>query len=122
MFAIIKNAQSVSKETAVISYSKLKMKILEVFLKEKFIKEINRKGKKNKKIIEIVLAYDENGKKRVNNIRRISKQSKRVYLRAKDVKPDRSCLTIITTPKGVMSAKEAKNQNVGGEIICKATT
>lgn len=119
MFTKIRNGQAVKRETVIVPHSKLKMKILEVFQKENLIKEANRKGKKNKKIIEIVLMYDKDGVGKIRDIEKISKLSKRVYAGAKDIKIQDSYLTIVSTPNGILTGKEARKAGVGGEIICK---
>lgn len=121
MFAKIKNALAVQKETVSISYSKVKMEIAKVLLRANYIKEINRRGKKNKKTMELVLAYDENGKGLITHLSRISKPSRRVYLSLKEIKPVRRGygMMIISTPKGILTDKEAKKEKVGGEAIAE---
>ncbi len=121
MFTKIRNAQAVKKEAVVIPYSKLKMEVAKVLLRTDYIKEINRRGKKNKKTIELVLSYDENGKAAIVHIARISKPSCRVYLPLKEIKPIRQGfgMTILSTPKGLLTNKEAIKEKVGGEVLCK---
>lgn len=121
MFTKIRNAQAVKKETVSVPYSKLKAEIAKALLKHNYIKEINRRGKKNKKNIELVLSYDESGKGAINHIGRISKPSRRVYLPLKEIKPVRRGFGIIllSTTKGILTDKEAKKEKVGGEAICK---
>lgn len=121
MFTKIRNAQAAKKEAVLISYSKLKMEIAKVLLRIDCIKEINRRGRKNKKTIELVLSYDENSKGAIAHIRRISKSSCRVYTSFKDLKPVRGGygMMILSTPKGLLTDKEAKKEKVGGEIIAE---
>lgn len=121
MFTKIRNAQAVQKETVLIPYSKLKMEIAKVLLKNNYIKEINRRGKKNKKNIELVLSYDGSGKAAMSHIGRISKPSCRVYLPLKRIKPVRRGygMMILSTPKGLLTGKEAIKERVGGEVLCK---
>lgn len=121
MFSKISNAQAVKKETAVIPYSKLKMEIAKAFLRSGYIKEINRRGKKNKKTIEIALAYDGKGGAAISRIIALSKPSCRVYLRLKEIRPTRGGrgITFLSTPKGILTDKEAVKEKVGGEAICK---
>ena len=116
---IIRNAQAVKKETAALSYSKLKMEIAKVLVKEKFLKKAEAKGKKNKKIIDLELLYDEEGRPAVNHLARISRPSRRIYLPAKKVKPLKrgSGLQIISTSKGLLTDKETRKEKVGGEIL-----
>ncbi len=121
MFAKIRNALAVQKETVAISYSKIKMEIAKVLLRNNYIKEINRRGKKSKKTIEMVLIYDENGKGLINHIGRVSKSSRRVYLSLKEIKPVRRGygMAIFSTPKGLLNDKEARKEKVGGELIAE---
>jgi len=130
----IRNAQSVSKETVVVPFSKLKFQIAKVLEKEKFIQKTEKKRKKQKKIIEIWLKYkflsrqDEGGqeiisktikKGIINGLRRISKPGKRVYSAAKDVGRFKKGYgaTIVSTSKGIRTDKEARRQNLGGEVL-----
>ena len=121
MLTRIRNAQAVKKETAVIPYSKIKMEIAKALLTAGYIEEINRRGKKNKKSIEIALLYDEKGKGTISNISRVSKPSCRVYLPLKEIKPVRSGygIMLISTTKGILTDKEARKERIGGEVICK---
>ncbi len=121
MFAKIKNALAVKKETVSISHSKVKMEIAKVLLRANCIKEISRRGKKNKKTIELVLSYDENGKGLITHINRISKPSRRVYFSLKEIKPVRRGygMMIFSTPKGILTDKEARKEKVGGETIAE---
>lgn len=121
MLTVIRNAQAVKKETAAIPYSKLKASILKILERENFIKKTEVKGKKNKKVIEITLSYDEKGNPSIQHLQRVSKLSQRIYIPLKKIKPVQygKGLWIISTPKGILSNKEAKKEKVGGEIICE---
>lgn len=121
MLTIIRNAQAVKKETVSTSYSKLKADILKILERENFIKKTEAKGKKNKKVIEITLSYDEKGNPSIQHLRRVSKLSQRIYIPLKKIRPVQygKGLWIISTPKGILSNKEAKKEKVGGEVICE---
>lgn len=121
MLTIIRNAQAVKKETAVIPYSKFKMSIMEILVKEGAVKEAAKRGRKNRRIISASLKYDENGSPAITHIKRISKPSKRVYLPANQIYliKRRGGFRILTTPKGVLTDKDARKQKVGGEVICE---
>jgi len=121
MLTKIRNAQAVKKETVSIPYSKLKMGIVKILVKEKFLTEAEQKGKKNKKIIDIILAYDSEKNPAINHIARISKSSRRIYLPLKKIKPVRRGfgLQIISTPQGILTDKEARKEKVGGEVLCE---
>ncbi|MGB8815989.1 MAG: 30S ribosomal protein S8 [Minisyncoccia bacterium] len=115
----IKNANIAGKETVEFYNSKIKEAIARALLKEGFIKEISKKKKSNK--IEITLAYTEGNTSRVTDVQRISKQSKRVYESYKDIRPFLNGFgrTFFSTPKGILTDKEARKERVGGEVLFK---
>jgi len=121
MFTRIKNAQTAGLAVAVIPHSKFKMEVAKALLKRNFIKEVNRRGKKNKKFIEVTLSYGEKNKPGITDIKRVSKPSMRVYIPANEIKPVRQGYgaMIISTPKGILTDREAKKENIGGEVLCK---
>lgn len=121
MFTKIRNAQASKKETVIIPYSKLKMELAKLLSKTNCIKEINKRGKKNKKTIELALAYDEKGNGKINHIKRISKSSRRVYLQLNEIKPVKHGygMLILSTSKGLLDNKEAIKEKVGGEVIAE---
>lgn len=120
MLTAIKNAQAAKNETASVPYSKIKMEVAKALLRGNFIKEVAHKGKKNKKTIDIVLNYREKKVPFIKNIKRVSKLSKRVYFPLKSIRPIRQGfgMLILSTPKGVLTDKEARKEKVGGEVIC----
>lgn len=117
----IKNSGAVNKEHASIPFSKFKMEIVDVLKKEGYIKSITKKGKKVKKTLEIGILYNEDNTPFIQGLVRVSKPSKRVYMGAKEIKPvkgGRGAL-ILSTPKGIMTDKQARKENVGGEVLFK---
>ena len=82
MIVRIKNAAESKKESVVFPYSKLKLAILDVLMKEGYVKSFGKKGKKVVKFIEVVLAYDGKDAK-ISGVKRVSKTSKRVYVGSK---------------------------------------
>ena len=113
----IRNAQAVSKETVVIPYSNLKYEIAKILEEQKLIGKIEKKGRSPRKIIEIALKYPAV----ISGLKRISKPGQRIYARAKEIKPVRAGygISIVSTPKGLMTNKEARRKKLGGEIICE---
>ncbi len=120
MIVRIKNASDSKKESVVFPYSKLKLAILDVLMKEGFIRSFGKKGKKIAKFIEVGLISDEQGAK-VRGVDRVSKTSKRVYFHAKDLRPIKSGygILVLSTPKGILSDKQARIEHVGGEGLFK---
>lgn len=121
MLTIIRNAQAVKKETVSVPYSRVKMSIAEILAKEGFVKEAGRRGKKNRKVILITLKYGEDGAPAASRIKRISKPSRRIYLPLNKIHSVRQGygIQILTTPKGILTNKEARKEKVGGEVICE---
>ncbi len=120
MIVRIKNASDSKKESVVFPYSQLKAAIMEVLFKEGYIKSFSKKGKKVQKFIDAVLVY-EGGKPRINGVDRVSKASKRVYNKVSDIKKVKNGFgtLILSTPKGIMTDKMAREAKVGGEALFK---
>ena len=120
MIVQIKNASDSKKESVVFPASKMKLSILDVLMKEGFVKSFGKKGKKVAKFIEVGLLYQD-GQPKIHGVQRISKSSKRIYSKAKDIRKVRSGFgaLILSTPKGIMTDKMAKTENVGGEALFK---
>jgi small subunit ribosomal protein S8 len=119
MLIRIKNAQAVNKDVTSLGYSDLKWEIARVLERTGFIGEISKKGKRGRKLMEIKLLYVENNSPRVSGARRVSKLSKRVYGSYKEIFPIKNGLgmAVYSTPKGVLSDKEARKEKVGGEVL-----
>ena len=120
MLTSIRNTQAVLKETVVVPYSEIKFELAKVLKKENFIEGVEKKGRKTRKSIEIKLKY-ENKKPAILSLKRISKPGQRIYTRAGKIKKVRSGygMSIISTSKGLMTNKQARKQNIGGEILCE---
>lgn len=118
MANMIKNASSRGHESVSVPHSKMKEAILECLKKEGFISSFEKKTQKGFPVLEIKLAYVD-GKPKVRETRRISKLSKRVYMGVSDIRPVKNGrgLLVLSTPKGILSGKEARKENVGGEVI-----
>ena len=123
MLISIKNAQAVGKETVFFPHSRMKMEIAKILQQEGFVREVSRKGRKSRKIIEVSLCYDEvTGEAKVHNVRRISKPSRRVYSGVAALHPVRKGsggISILSTPKGLRTGRDAKRERVGGEVLCE---
>jgi small subunit ribosomal protein S8 len=115
----IKNANTAGKETVEFYNSKIKEAIAKVLLKEGFIKEISKKKKSNR--IEITLAYSEGNIPKITGIQRVSKQSKRVYENHKEIRTFLNGFgrTIFSTPKGILTDRDARKEKIGGEVLFK---
>ncbi len=120
MIIMMKNASLADKETVQVPYSKMKQAILECLKKEGYIEEFSKKTKKGEPILEVKLIYIDE-KPKISEMERVSKQSRRVYFGIKDIFPVRNGygLLVLSTPKGILSGKEAKKEMVGGEALFK---
>ena len=118
---LIRNAQAVSKEKVKIPFSSLVWNIIKVLEKKSFIEEASRKGRNLNRFIELKIKYDENGEPFIRGLKKVSKQGQRIYIGSKDIRPVRNGygISVISTPKGVMTGQDAKKKNLGGEVLCK---
>ena len=114
----IKNAGTAGKESVAIPYSKFRYAVAQALLSEGYIAAVDKKTRKQKKMIEIVIAYEE-GKPRIEGVKRISKLSRRLYSASKNLWRVRQGYgdLFLSTPRGVLSAREAKKRRVGGEVL-----
>ena len=119
MISRIKNAQSRGHAKVSFGSSKLKRAICEVLLDEGFIKKSEVTGDLPKQEIEITLKYFED-KPVIKEFNRESKPGLRKYFSSQDIPAIKGGLGIgiLTTSKGVLTDKQAKTQNIGGELIC----
>lgn len=119
MLTIIKNGLAAKKDAVTIPHSRMKADILNVLMKEGFVKDVIRRSKKGQKCIDVSLAYEDSYPK-ISGARRVSKSSKRTYAPLKKLSHHKKGMgiLILSTPKGVMSDKSAQKEKVGGEIIC----
>lgn len=120
MIVRIKNATVSKKESVVFPHSALKLAICDVLFKNGYIKSFGKKGKKVVKYIEVGLMYND-GVSRINGMERVSKASKRIYSKSKDIRRVKNGvgILVISTNKGLMSDKEAKEAKLGGEEILR---
>lgn len=120
MIVRLKNASDSKKESVVFPQSKIKLAILDVLMKEGFIKSFGKKGKKVAKFIEVGLSYDATGPK-ITGVERVSKSSKRVYSKSKEIRKVKNGYgaLILSTPKGIMTDKAAREAHLGGEALFK---
>lgn len=121
MIIRIKNSSISKKESVVFPYSNLKLAILDVLLKAGFIKSFGKKGKRVVKFIEVGLQYNSDGSPVVSGVDRISKTSKRVYYKTNEIRKVKNGFgaLILSTPKGIMTDKQAREAKVGGEALFK---
>lgn len=120
MFVAIKNAQANKRQDVLIPFSKVKMSILQVLKDKDYIKEFQKQTKEDKDYINVIFNY-KNGESTIHSIKRISKPGRKVYIKNKEIPIvlNGYGISIISTPKGIVSGHEAKKQNLGGELIAE---
>ena len=119
MLVSMKNASAISKNTVVVPYSNIKYAIAQCLQNHGFIAGASKKTEKNNiSVLEINLAYTSDGAK-INDVKRISKPSRRGYMGVKDMRPVKNGhgMVVLSTPKGILSDKDAKKEQVGGEAL-----
>jgi small subunit ribosomal protein S8 len=120
MLTRIRNSQMRGKSTVITPASKLRAWVLDVLLDEGYIRGYEKvTGKDGHPALEISLKYYD-GTPVIREIKRVSKPGRRVYMSVKDLPSVRQGLgvSIVSTPRGVMSDANARVANVGGEVLC----
>ncbi|MEG1751763.1 MAG: 30S ribosomal protein S8 [Clostridia bacterium] len=120
MLTRIRNAITAKHEIVSIPASKEKKSIAQILLDQGFIKSFEIQTEKPATNIIITLKYDENGQSVIEGLKRISKPGLRVYAE-KDKLPKvlgGLGIAIISTSKGIITDKKAREENVGGEVLC----
>jgi small subunit ribosomal protein S8 len=120
MLTRIRNAQTRRRPSVTTPASKLRERVLEVLQSEGYIRGWSAVEIDGKSELQIELKYYE-GEPVIHQIQRVSKPGRRVYAGAKSIPrvSDGLGVSILSTPKGVMSDHEARTQNVGGEVLCR---
>ena len=119
MLTRIRNAQMRGKSTVRSPSSKLRAWVLDVLQAEGYIRGYERVTNEGHEELEISLKYFD-GAPVIRELSRVSKPGRRVYAGAREIPHVRNGLgvSIVSTPKGVMSDAAARNANVGGEVLC----
>ena len=116
---IIRNAIMSSAKTVETSASRARLDIAKILKEDGFIRDYSIVEDGAHKNMKVFLKYVQ-GESAIHEITRISKSSRRVYTGIKELKPIINGLgiSIVTTNKGVMTDRQAKREQVGGEVIC----
>ena len=121
MITRIRNAQLRALNNVTIPSSKFRAKVLDVLKREGYISNYKPSSdQKNKESLLVDLKYN-NGLPIIKEIKRISKPGRRIYAKATSIPKIQNGLglAIVSTSKGIMTDNDARNQNIGGEIICR---
>lgn len=116
----IRNANMVYRETVEIPASKAKIAMTEILKTEGFIRDFDQVEDGKQGVIRIYLKYGPNREKVITGLKRISKPGLRVYARKDEVPRVLNGLGIamISTSKGIMTDKKARQEGIGGEVVC----
>jgi small subunit ribosomal protein S8 len=121
MLTRIRNAVRVERSHVEMPLSKVKRGLAEVLKREGYIWDWLEVEAQPVRHLRIELKYGPNGERVIQSVRRVSKPGRRVYSRARDLKPVLNGLgiTILSTSRGVVSDREARQRNLGGEVLCE---
>ncbi len=119
MLTRIRNANSMGYAEVTIPASKLKIEMAKILKEEGFIKDYKVSSENVQKTIELTLKYGNKKERVITGLKRISKPGLRVYAKSDEVPKVLNGLgiAIISTSKGIMTDKEARKQNLGGEVL-----
>jgi small subunit ribosomal protein S8 len=119
MLTRIRNASLVHKKEVVVPFSKMKKSIAEILVREGYVREVEEQTDVHPFLV-IKLKYAD-GQPVLQHLKRISKPGGRVYIKRDEIKEvlNGFGIAILSTPQGIMTNKEARAKNVGGELLCE---
>jgi len=120
MLTRIRNANTVRHETVEIPASKIKREIAEILKQEGFVRDAEYVNDNKQGIIRLFLKYGQNNERVITGLKRISKPGLRVYAKSNELPRVLGGLgiAIISTSKGLMTDKAARQAKSGGEVVC----
>ena len=119
MLTRMRNGLSAKHKSVSVPVSKIKLAIAKLLLEEGFISAYEVEGEGTKANIKIEFKFGPNGEKIINGLKRISKPGLRIYASAEDLPKVINGLgiAIVSTNKGLMTDRQARQENVGGEVL-----
>lgn len=116
----IRNGAQARKEQVDVPWSTIKARLVEVLTAEGFLREHSNVEQDGRRFLRVWLKYDSQNKPVISGLRRVSKPSLRVYVGAKEIPSVRRGLgvNVVSTPAGILTDREARKRNLGGEILC----
>ncbi len=116
----IRNALRIERPTVDIPSSKIKVGIAEVLQREGYIWDFEVVEQAPQNVLRVNLKYGPNGERVIQQLKRVSKPGRRHYVAVSDVPQvlDGLGISVLSTNQGVLSNREAKAKNVGGEVLC----
>jgi small subunit ribosomal protein S8 len=121
MFTRIRNANTNRRKSVSMPASTMKVGIAQILKEEGFVADYSVQAGKPASTLTIALKYGEYGDFVIRKIERVSKPGRRVYSKATELTPVLRGMGvhILSTPKGILSDKNARKENLGGEVLCK---
>ena len=115
----LKNAGMVKHSVVSVPFSMMKQSVAEKLKDAGYVTAVEKKGKKVRKTLDITLKYDAAGKSVIHDVKRVSKPGRRMYYGVREIRPVRygHGSLILSTPKGIKTDKEARQEGVGGEAL-----
>lgn len=121
MLTSIRNAQAARKLTVRVPYSRFKHEIAEVLRNANYVGPVTVASDRGRQELEIALLYTDAGTPQIRGVERVSKPGRRWYVRRLELPRVLSGLgiAVLSTPRGLLTDVEARQQGIGGEVICK---
>ena len=116
----LRNAMTAGHERVDIPASRVKESVLRVLAEEGYIGPYRRVEEKGRQRLRVSLKYDSDGEPIVNGLQRVSRPGRRVYAGAAEIPQvlDGLGMSIVSTSKGIVTGRQAREQRLGGEILC----
>ena len=116
----LRNAMDAGHERVEVPASQVKENVLKVLAEEGYIGPYRRVEEKGKVSLRVTLKYDQDGEPIVNGLERVSRPGRRVYAAAREIPEvlDGLGMSIVSTSKGIVTGRQAREQSLGGEILC----
>ena len=121
MLTRIRNAGVARHPDTVCPTSKMKLAVAQVLVEEGFLSSCEVEATEGRPQLRLGIRYDDEGMPVIDRIRRVSKPGRRVYVGVSEIPRVRAGLgsAVLSTPKGVLSDRAARAENVGGEVLCE---
>jgi len=121
LLTCIRNACKAKHKKVDVPASKTKAEVVRVLLREKYINNYKSIDDKKRGLLRIYLKYDQKERPVIQGIERVSKPGRRVYIRRHEVPKVQGGLgtALISTPSGIMTDQEARDEGLGGEYLCR---
>lgn len=117
----IRNAHQAKHDRVDVPASKLKTEVCRLLKEEGFVRNVRVVPGEPASTLRVFLRYDEMGQPAISHLERVSRPGRRVYRGAAELKPVRNGLgvAVISTSRGVLSDRQARDAGVGGEVLCE---